>query len=38
VKKDRAALNMFLRWLAEHEHVPASQVREALSCLPPGAA
>jgi site-specific recombinase XerD len=35
VKKERAALNTFLRWLAEHEHVPAAQVREALAvCLP----
>jgi integrase len=37
VKKDRAARNSFLRWLAEHEHVPASQVREALAVRLPRA-
>jgi site-specific recombinase XerD len=37
VKKDRAALNSFLRWLAEHERVPAAQVREALAVRLPRA-
>jgi site-specific recombinase XerD len=37
VKKDRAALNSFLRWLAEHEHVSARQVREALAVRLPRA-
>ena len=37
VKKDRAALNTFLRWLAEHEHVPTGQVREALTVRLPRA-
>ena len=37
VKKDRAALNSFLRWLAEHEHVPAAQVRDALAVRLPRA-
>jgi len=37
VKKDRAALNTFLRWLAEHEHVPARQVRDALAVQLPRA-
>ena len=37
VKKDRAALNTFLRWLAEHEHVPTRQVREALAVRLPRA-
>jgi site-specific recombinase XerD len=37
VKKDRAALNTFLRWVAEHEHVPAAQVREALAVRLPRA-
>jgi site-specific recombinase XerC len=37
VKKDRTALNSFLRWLAEHEHVPAAQVREALAVRLPRA-
>ena len=38
VKKDRAALNSFLRWLAAHDHVPAAQVREALAVRLPRAA
>jgi len=37
VKKDRAALNTFLRWLAEHEHVPARQIRDALAVKLPRA-
>ena len=37
VKKDRAALNTFLRWLAEHDHVPARQVRDALAVQLPRA-
>ena len=37
VKKDRAALNSFLRWLAEHEHVAAAQVRDALAVRLPRA-
>jgi len=37
VKKDRAALNSFLRWLAKHEHVPAAQVRDALAVRLPRA-
>lgn len=37
VKKDRAALNTFLRWLAEHEHVPVRQVRDALAVQLPRA-
>jgi integrase len=37
VKKDRAALNTFLRWLAEHEHVPTRQVRAALAVRLPRA-
>ena len=37
VKKDRAALNTFLRWLAEHDRVPAAQVREALAVRLPRA-
>lgn len=35
VKKDRAALNTLLRWLAEHERVPAAQAREALAVTLP---
>ena len=31
VRKDRAALNSLLRWLAEHELLPAGQAREALA-------
>lgn len=27
VKKERAALNSFLRWLVEFEHIPAAQAR-----------
>jgi site-specific recombinase XerD len=37
VKKDRAALNSFLRWLAAHDHVPAGQVRAALAVRLPRA-
>jgi site-specific recombinase XerD len=37
VKKDRAALNSFLRWLAAHDHVPAAQVRDALAVRLPRA-
>lgn len=37
VKKDRAALNSFLRWLAEHDHVSARQAREALAVRLPRA-
>ncbi len=37
VKKDRAALNTFLRWLADHELVPAAQARHALAVRLPRA-
>jgi len=37
VKKDRAALNSFLRWLAAHDRVPAAQAREALAVRLPRA-
>jgi site-specific recombinase XerD len=37
VKKDRAALNSFLRWLAEHGRVPAEQAREVLAVRLPRA-
>jgi len=37
VKKDRAALNSFLRWLAAHDKVPAAQAREALAVRLPRA-
>jgi len=37
VKKDRAALNSFLRWLADHDHVSARQTREALAVRLPRA-
>jgi integrase/recombinase XerD len=37
VRKDRAALNSFLRWLVEHERLPAAQVREALAVRLPRA-
>jgi len=37
VKKERAALNTFLRWLVEHEELPARQAREALSVRLPRA-
>lgn len=37
VKKDRAALNTFLRWLVEHDRVPIAQVREALAVRLPRA-
>ena len=37
VKKDRAALNSFLRWLSEHEYLPARQAREALAVRLPRA-
>jgi hypothetical protein len=36
VRKDRAALNSLLRWLADHE-LPASQAREALAVRLPKA-
>jgi hypothetical protein len=31
VKKKRAALNSFLRWLVEFEHIPAAQARAVLA-------
>ena len=37
VRKDRAALNSLLRWLAEHELLPAAQAREALAVRLPRA-
>ena len=37
VKKDRAALNSFVRYLAEHDHLPARQAREALAVRLPRA-
>lgn len=37
VKKDRAAINSFLRWLVEHDRRPAAQVREALAVKLPRA-
>jgi hypothetical protein len=37
VRKDRAALNTFLRWLADHELIPAAQVRHALAVRLPRA-
>lgn len=37
VKKDRAAVNTFLRWLVEHDYLPAGQVREALAVRLPRA-
>ena len=37
VKKDRAAVNSFLRWLVEHDRLPAAQVREALAVKLPRA-
>jgi site-specific recombinase XerD len=37
VKKDRAALNSWLRWLVEHDHLPVGQVREALAVKLPRA-
>jgi site-specific recombinase XerD len=37
VAKDRAALNSFLRWLAEQELLPARQAREALAVRLPKA-
>lgn len=37
VKKDRAALNSFLRWLSAHDKVPAAQAREALAVRLPRA-
>ena len=37
VRKDRAALNSLLRWLADHELLPAGQAREALAVRLPRA-
>jgi integrase len=37
IKKYRAALNSFLRYLAEHEYLPARQAREALAVRLPRA-
>jgi site-specific recombinase XerD len=37
VKKERAALNSFLRWLVEFEHIPAAQARAALAIKLPRA-
>ena len=37
VKKERAALNSFVRYLAEHEHLPGRQAREALAVRLPRA-
>jgi site-specific recombinase XerD len=37
VKKDRAAVNSFLRWLAAHDKVPAAQARAALAVRLPRA-
>lgn len=37
VKKDRAALNSWLRWLVEHDRIPAGQAREALAVRLPRA-
>jgi site-specific recombinase XerD len=37
VRKDRAALNTFLRWLSDHELLPAAQAREALAVRLPKA-
>jgi site-specific recombinase XerD len=37
VKKDRAALNSWLRWLVEHERIPAAQARAALAVRLPRA-
>jgi integrase/recombinase XerC len=37
VRKDRAALNSFLRWLVAHERLPAAQVRDALAVRLPRA-
>jgi site-specific recombinase XerC len=37
VKKDRAALNSWLRWLVEHDRIPAAQAREALAVRLPRA-
>ena len=37
VKKDRAALNTFLRWLADHELVSPAQARHALAVRLPAA-
>jgi integrase/recombinase XerC len=37
VKKDRAALNSFVRYLAEHEHLPGRQAREVLAVRLPRA-
>ena len=37
VRKDRAALNSLLRWLGEHELLPARQAREALAVRLPRA-
>ena len=37
VRKDRAALNTLLRWLSDHELLPAAQAREALAVRLPKA-
>src|SRR3954447_21980072 len=37
VRKDRAALNSFLRWLVAHDRLPAAQVRDALGIRLPRA-
>ena len=37
VKKERAALNTFLRWLVEFEHISAQQARQALAVKLPRA-
>ena len=37
VRKDRAALNSLLRWLADHDLLPAGQAREALAVRLPRA-
>jgi integrase/recombinase XerC len=37
VRKDRAALNTFLRWLVAHDRLPAGQVRDALAIRLPRA-
>ena len=37
IKKDRAAINSLLRWCAEHDELPARQVRQALGVRLPRA-
>jgi site-specific recombinase XerD len=37
INKERAALNSWLRWLVEFEHIPALQAREALAVKLPRA-